>query len=175
MKTKGLVQIYTGNGKGKTTAALGLAVRARSHGLKVAYAYFHKGYAKRGRSEHSILKKLGVDIFAFAGKHPFCDNAARHGDIREECLRALDVIRGLYREKYDLLILDEINISLRDGFLKEKEIISLIKARPKNMELVLTGRGAKKNIIGLADLVSRMQKVKHPYEKGVGERAGIEY
>lgn len=176
MKRKGLVQIYTGNGKGKTTAAIGLAIRARGHGLKVCYIYFHKDPEKWGYSEHTVLKKINIDVFGFAGKHPLCDKKAHIGKIREECLKGLDFIKAIYRKKkYDLLILDEINISLRDKFLKIEEVMALLKAKPFDLEVVLTGRGAPKRLIDMADLVSRIQKVKHPFEKGVKRREGIEY
>jgi len=176
MKAKGLIQVYTGKGKGKTTAAIGLAVRARSHSLKVCYIYFHKDPKKWGYSEHILLKKIKVDVFGFAGNHPFCDKKAHSKEIREECLQGLDFIKTIYRKKkYDLLILDEINISLRDKFLKIDEIMALLETKPSELEIVLTGRGAPKKLIEMADLVSKVQKIKHPYEQGVKRRKGIEY
>ena len=176
MKRKGLIQIYTGDGKGKTTAALGLAIRAHSHGLRVCYIYFHKNPEKWGYSEHVALEKVGIDVFGFAKRHPFCDKGTSTEDIRKDCLKGLDFIKKMYtRKKYDLLILDEINISLRDGFLKTEEVVPILMEKPENLELVLTGRGAPQKLIRLADLVSRVQKVKHPYDKGIKGREGIEY
>ncbi len=176
MKSKGLVQIYTGSGKGKTTAAVGLAVRARGHDLRVCYIYFHKDPEKWGYSEYAVLKKVGIDVMGFARKHPCCDKKTNIERMRRDCLKGLDFVREIYRQKkHDLLILDEINISLWDGFLKTEEVISLIKARPVGLEVVLTGRGAPRKLIKLADLVSRIQKIKHPYERGVKRREGIEY
>jgi cob(I)alamin adenosyltransferase len=176
MERKGLIQIYTGDGKGKTTAAVGLAVRAAGQGLRVCYVYFHKDPDKWGYTEHGILKKIGVDVFGFAGKHSLCDEKADIKEIRGGCLKGLDFIKELYRQnKYDLLILDEINISLRDGFLKIEEVIPLLTAKPAGLELVLTGRSALPELIKLADLVSNIQKIKHPYDKGVKLRKGIEY
>jgi cob(I)alamin adenosyltransferase len=88
----------------------------------------------------------------------------------------LKFIESLYRKKrYDMLILDEINISLRDGFLKKGEILNMMGSKPRGLELVLTGRGAAKEVIKNADLVSRMEKIKHPYDSGVERRIGIEY
>ncbi len=176
MMTRGLIQVYTGEGKGKTTAVVGLAVRARGHNLKVCYVYFHKNPKRWDYGEHKILKKIGVDVFGFAGKYPrFCKNLKR-GEIRGECLKGLEFIKKIYKEKkYDILILDEINISLRDGFLSEKEVMDIISAKPENLELVLTGRGATKKIIKAADLVSKVEKVKHPYDLGVQRRIGVEY
>lgn len=176
MERKGLIQVYTGDGKGKTTAAIGLAIRACSHDLRVCYVYFHKDLAKWGYSEHLVLKKVGVDVFAFAKQHSFCDKKATREDIRKDCLRGLDFIKKMYsQEKYDLLILDEINISIRDRFLKTEEVLPILTEKPASLELVLTGRGAPQKFIELADLVSRIQKIKHPYDKGVERREGIEY
>lgn len=173
---KGLIQIYTGDGKGKTTAAVGLAVRTVGHGFKVCYIYFHKDPYKWGYSEHAILKKIGVDVFGFAGKHPFCDKKASFTEIRQGCLRGMDFIKNLYlQNKYKLLILDEINISLRDGFLKMEEVVPLLMEKPEQLEIILTGRGAPFELIELADLVSNIQKIRHPYDKGVKRRKGIEY
>lgn len=176
MKKKGLIQVYTGDGKGKTTAAVGLAVRARGHNLKVCYTYFHKDPKRWNYGEHKILKKIGVDVFGFAERHPHFYKDIRPGEMRKECLKGLEFIKKVYQEKrYDLLILDEINISLRDGFLREKEVVDIIRAKPEKLELVLTGRGATKRIIEKADLVSRIEKVKHPYDAGVQRKKGVEY
>jgi cob(I)alamin adenosyltransferase len=176
LKRKGLIQVYTGDGKGKTTAAVGLACRARGHNLKVYYIYFHKDPEKWEYGEHRVLKKLGVEVKGFAKKHPhFYKNISKE-EVRKECLKGLEFVRKIYQEnKYDILILDEILISLRDGFLKEVEILNILKTKPGNLELILTGRGATQKIIEQADLVSQIRKVKHPYDLGVQGREGIEY
>jgi len=174
MKRKGLIQIYTGKGKGKTTAAIGLACRARGHNLKVCYIYFHKNSKKSG--EQRMLKKLGIETFGFAKKHPFFYKNVNKSKVRQECLDALEFIKKIYqRNKYDILILDEIFISLRDGFLTEKELLEILNLKPKNLELVLTGRGATKRVIEKAALVSEIKKLKHPYDLGIQGRKGIEY
>ena len=176
MTQKGLVHIYTGNGKGKTTAALGLALRARGHNLKVAYVYFHKDSKRWDCGEHKILKKIGVDVFGFAGKHPRFDKKLDLDKVRKECLEGLKFIESIYKKnKYDMLILDEINISLRDGFLRKEELLNIMKRKPRNMELILTGRSAIKEVIKNADLVIRIEKIKHPYDSGIRRRIGIEY
>lgn len=176
MKPKGLVQIYTGDGKGKTTAAVGVACRARANNLKVCYIYFHKNPHKRGYGELKILTRLGVDVYGFAKEHPGFYKKTDLSQIREECLKALEFIRKIYKmNKYDVLILDEINISLRDGFLKEDELLDILNFKPKDLELVLTGRCATGKIIRKADLVSRIKKIKHPYDLGIRSRRGIEY
>jgi cob(I)alamin adenosyltransferase len=173
---KGLIHIYTGDGKGKTTTAVGLACRARGHDLKVCYVYFCKDPGKCLKGEHRILKKIGVNLYGFAKKYPgFCKNIAP-AEVREECLRGLRFILRLYRQnKYDVLVLDEVLVALRDGFLKEEEVINILETKPENLELVLTGRGATKKIMGKTDLVSEIKKIKHPYDSGVGSRKGIEY
>ncbi len=176
MMKKGLIHIYTGNGKGKTTAAIGLAIRAVGHGFKVAYIYFHKDPKRWGYGEHKILKEIGVDIFGFARKHPHFYKKLNPGNVRKECLKGLKVIMSLYaKKKYNMIILDEIIISVRDGFLKKEEVLNMMKTKPYALELVLTGRGAKGGVIRYADLVSKIDKIKHPYDSGVQKRIGIEY
>ncbi|MFZ6016383.1 MAG: cob(I)yrinic acid a,c-diamide adenosyltransferase [Nitrospirota bacterium] len=176
MRRKGFIQIYTGDGKGKTTAAVGLAVRARGHNLKVCYVYFHKDPEKWEYGEHRVLEKIGVDIFGFAKKHPHFHKEIDPADIRKECLEGIEFIKRIYQEKkYDILILDEIIISLRDGFLKEEEVLGILDSKPGDLELILTGRGASEKIIERADLVSEIKKIKHPFDKGVQRRKGIEY
>ena len=176
MKKKGLIQVYTGDGKGKTTAAIGLAVRARGHKLKVCYVYFHKDPEKWGYGEQRALEKLGVDVFGIAKKHPHFYREIDPDEIRKECLEGIEFIKKICREKkYDVLILDEINISLRDGFLKTEVVLEILDSRPEGLEVVLTGRGAPERIIEMADLVSEIKSIKHPYDKGVRGRKGIEY
>jgi len=176
MDKRGMIQIYTGNGKGKTTAAIGLACRARGHDLEVCYIYFHKCRARRKCGEFSMLEKIGVDIYGFAENSLCFDENIDKIEIRKQCLKALKFIENVFKEeKYDLLILDEINISLRDGFLLEKEVLDLLNSKPVKMELILTGRDCSENIIKKADLVSEIKKIKHPYNEGVKKRKGIEY
>lgn len=176
MKGKGLLQVYTGDGKGKTTAAVGLAVRARSQGKGVWFLTFHKSPPARGRSEHFLLRKLGVRVKSFAPAHPRCNRSCREEELQRECRAALDWIRRLFRRFPDgVLILDEINIALRDGFLESSSVCALLAKRPQRLEVVCTGQGAPSALLRMADLVTRMRKVKHPYDRGVTARAGIEY
>lgn len=173
---KGLIQVYTGDGKGKTTASIGLAVRAKGQGLKVCFIYFHKEPRRWRYGEYNILKKLGIDIFGFAKKHPHFYKNIKNEDVRKECLKGLRFIKKIYQEKkYDLLILDEVLISLRDGYIKEEEILEILDSKPENLELVLTGRYITKEIIRKADYVSEIKKIKHPFDKGIEGRKGIEY
>lgn len=173
---QGLIQIYTGDGKGKTTAAVGLAVRARGHNLKVGYIFFFKDPKKFGYAEIRLLKKLGVKVFGFAYKHPHFYKNIDPNNVRRECLKGTNFIKKIYRDgSCDVLILDEILISLRDGFLKEKEILEIMNSKLYGMELIMTGRGATKRMIEKADLVSEIKKIKHPYDVGIQKRKGIEF
>jgi cob(I)alamin adenosyltransferase len=164
----GLIQVYTGDGKGKTTAAVGLCVRAVSHSLKVAFISFHKEWS----GEMEVLKGIGVEVYTFARAHP-SHNACNIKSIKKECRAGIEKAKAIF-SKADIVVLDEIGISLRDGFLKEEEVIGLINAKPSSVELILTGRGIPHSIIEKADLVTGMRKIKHPYDRGVKQRIGIE-
>lgn len=172
----GLVHVYTGDGKGKTTAAVGLATRAVGQGMKVCYASFHKNPEIYGYSEMTSLKKLGVKVLNYAKGHPHLDKSLDVDVISEETRNGLKSIIDLVaNHDFDMLILDEILISVRDGFLSEKELIKFIQKKPVEMELILTGRGATSAIIDLSHYVTRLDKVKHPYDIGFASRKGIEY
>lgn len=172
---RGLIEVYTGDGKGKTSAVIGIVCRAKGHNLKVCYIYFHKNPEKWGYGEFKILKKIGVDVFGFAKEHPHFEKVEKE-KLREECLKGIEFIKKIYKEKnYDIVVCDEILISLRDGFLKEEEIIEIMEEKPENIELILTGRYITEKIIEKADLVSEIKKIKHPYDKGIKARKGIEF
>ena len=176
MKEKGLIQVYTGDGKGKSTAAIGQAARAAGHGFKVGLVSFFKDPEVFGYGEHKSLEKLGIKTFLFAKKHPHFYKELNPDDVCQECSRGLEFIKELFQDpSWDMLVLDEINIALRDGFLKEEEVLSLLETKPEKLELVLTGRGATEKIIEKADLVSEVREVKHPYSQGIKSREGIEY
>jgi cob(I)alamin adenosyltransferase len=173
---KGLIQIYTGPGKGKSTAAIGQAVRAAGHGLNVALVTFFKDPEAFGYGEYKSLEKLGIKSFLFAKKHPHFYKELNTNDVCRECSRGLEFIKELFRDpSWDMLVLDEINIAVRDGFLQEEEVLSLLEAKPEKLELVLTGRGITDKIAEKADLVSEVKEVKHPYRQGIKSREGIEY
>jgi len=172
---RGLIEVYIGDGKGKTSAVIGIVCRAKGHNLKVCYIYFHKNPEKWGYGEFKILKKIGVDIFGFAKEHSHFEKVEKE-KLREECLKGIEFIKKIYKEKkYDIVVCDEILISLRDGFLKEEEIIEIMEEKPENIELILTGRYITEKIIEKADLVSEIKKIKHPYDKGIKARKGIEF
>lgn len=173
---KGLIHIYTGEGKGKTTAAVGLATRALGHNLRVCYASFHKNPEKYGYCEIQSLQKLGAETFSLAKGHPHLDKSLDPERIKKETFEGLDKLKErISTRDFDLLILDEILISVRDHFLPEEDLIQFIRQKPAGMELVLTGRGATKRLTGLADYVTSMTAVKHPYTTGIKSREGIEY
>lgn len=173
---KGLIHVYTGDGKGKSTAAIGQAVRAAGHGFKVGFLSFFKDPEVFGYGEYKSLEKLGVKTFLFARKHPHFYKQLNPDDVCQECSRAIEFIKELFQDpSWDMLVLDEINIAVRDGFLREEDVLFLLDAKPKKLELVLTGRGATRKVIEKADLVSEVQEVKHPYSQGIKGRKGIEY
>ena len=176
MKGKGLIQVYTGDGKGKSTAAIGQAVRAAGHGFNVGFVSFFKDPEVFGYGEYKSLQKLGIKTFLFAKRHPHFYKELNLDEVCEECSKGLGFIKGLFQDQsWDMLVLDEIDIAMRDGFLKEEEVLSLLEAKPERLELVLTGRGATERIMERADLVSEVKEVKHPYDQGIKSREGIEY
>lgn len=169
---KGYVQVYTGNGKGKTTAALGLTLRAAGAGLKVYIGQFLKD---GGYSELKSIDRFKdfVKIEQFGGKRHIGQG------IREEdrelaqkgFKRVKEIISG---GEYDVVILDEINIALYFKLLLKEDLIDVIKNKPSHVELVLTGRYASSQIMEMADLVTEMKKIKHYFSRGVKARTGIE-
>lgn len=176
MQKKGLVHIYTGDGKGKTTSAVGLAVRSLGHGLKVCYAYFHKQPEKYGYTEINMLQKLGATIYGFAKGHPFCDKNIFAENLKAEAPEGLSFLNSIIHSMhFDLLIMDEIIISVRDGYLPEDMLLDFIRNKPADLELVLTGRGATPQLMELADYVSTVTKIKHPYDNSIPCRKGIEF
>ena len=167
-----MIQVYTGNGKGKTTAALGLALRAAGAGLKIYIGQFIKG---KRYSELNALKKFkNIKIEQF-GRICFIKKSPAKKDI-ELARDGLEKIKKIIAQnKYDILILDEINIALKLNLLELKDVIEIIKDAPKRLELILTGRFAHPNILKAADLVSEIKEVKHYFKKGIKARKGIEY
>ena len=172
----GLVHIYTGEGKGKTTAAVGLAVRALGHGMTVCYAHFNKRPELYGYHEIQSLQKLGATILGFTEGHWSFNPKVTRESSREDVKNGLIQLAGfIHGKSLDLLILDEILISVRDGVLAEDELLEFIAQKPAKLELVLTGRGATDGLIEVADYVSNIQKVKHPFDRKIYSREGIEF
>ena len=168
----GYVQVYTGNGKGKTTAALGLALRASGAGLKV----YIQQFAKNGNySEIKALSRIPRIKISQCGNGPFIKGRPPVSDI--ECAkRGFEKAKNnIFSRKYDLVILDEINIAMKLGLVDTSDVIKMIRRKPGSVELVLTGRGCPVAIKKSADLVTEMKETKHPYRRGVDGRKGIEY
>ncbi len=168
------MQVYTGDGKGKTTAAFGLALRAIGRGLKVYIIQFIKGGFDYG--ELYIIDKLpNLKLKAFGRGKFVTEKPAEKEDVKlaEEALAlAKKVVKS---GEYDIVILDEINVALNLGLIKTEKVVELLKNKPKHVELVLTGRYAPKEILEIADLVTEMKEVKHPFNRGTHARKGIEY
>jgi len=166
-----MLQIYTGTGKGKTTASLGLSLRASGAGLKVYIGQF----AKKGcYSEIKILKKIKNITFEQYGRGCFINPKPTALDKKLAKAGLLKAMNAVGSKKYQLVILDEINIVLNLGILDLEDVLGIIKNAPKNIELVFTGRNAHPRIIELADLVSEIIDKKHYYKNGVKARKGIE-
>ena len=171
---RGYIQIYTGDGKGKTTASLGLALRAAGHGLKVRIIQFMKGWIDYG--ELNGVRMLGPNVrLEQAGRDTFVDrNSPDPEDVRM-ARQGWELAKGVILGKQaDLVILDEINCAVDFGLLPEAEVLETLKGKPEGMEIVLTGRNAPVSFIELVDLVTEMREVKHYYAKGVDARVGIE-
>jgi cob(I)alamin adenosyltransferase len=171
---KGLVQVYTGNGKGKTSAAFGLVLRAIGRGLKVYMIQFIKGGFDYG--ELYVVDRLpNLTLKAFGRGKFITSKPPEKEDVRfaEEALKlAKEIIES---REHDIVILDEINVALHLKLIELQEVVDIIKKKPENVEIVLTGRNAPEEIIELADLVTELKEIKHPFSKGYGARKGIEY
>lgn len=171
---KGLIQVFTGNGKGKTTAALGTVVRAVGQGLRVYIVHFMKGDYPYG--EYEVLKSLPEVTSARFGRIDFIDPENVSETDKEEARKALEAAReAMTSGKYDVVILDEVNIAAAWKLVELDDVIKLIREKPGGVELILTGRYADRKLIENADLVTEMAEIKHPYQKGVKARRGVEY
>ena len=170
----GMVHVYTGDGKGKTTAALGLGLRAAGHGYRVLMIQFMKGKINYGE----LMAAKGIENFDIVqfGRPDFVDKE----DPAEEDIRLAQEGLAFAREatrykKCDLLILDEINVAVEWGLITVDEVLKLMRSKPADMELVLTGRYAPEEFLERADLVTEMKELKHPFQKGKLARKGIEH
>src|SRR3989337_3069311 len=172
---RGLIIVHTGPGKGKTTAALGLALRAGGSGLKVLMVQFIKGTwhygeldAAKAFGDQFVLRPMGRGFVKLGG------------EIDPEDKRAADEAWAFAREKifsgeYDMIILDEINYAISYGLLSVAPVVEALKQKPEAVHVVLTGRNAHPEIVELADMVTEMREIKHPYQKGIEAQRGIEY
>lgn len=183
-KKTSLVHIYYGKGKGKTTTALGQALRAWGWGKKViVFQFLKKKNFPSG--EIKAIEKLGKNfkVIRFDQEHPMfkkiadsCKLLAEKQKLRKSFSDSLKSVREVIeKKKYDLVVLDEILNAVSEGFIAEEKVINLLKVKPADVELILTGRTASAKLIALADYVSEIREIRHPYRKGIKARRGIEY
>jgi len=171
---KGYVQVYTGNGKGKTTAALGLAIRAAGYGHKVYIGQFLKGQSYgellsvKKFSSLITIEQFGRKGFVHVTKDPDEEDIKRAKKGLKKCLDAM------LSQKYRIIVLDEINVAVDFNILTEKEVHEFLDQKPEGVEIILTGRYAPTSFTKRADLVTEMKEKKHYYKKGVMAREGIE-
>jgi cob(I)alamin adenosyltransferase len=173
----GYVQVYTGDGKGKTTAAVGLAVRAAGNGYNVFMVQFLKG-GKTGEIESAKKMAPFFNIFRFEKKRGFFWTLSDEEkiELKAEVQKAYEFCKeALKEEKCDILIMDEIMGALSNNLISEEQVLELIENKPDNIELVLTGRNVPKAIIDKANLVTEMKDIKHYFNEGVPSREGIEF
>jgi cob(I)alamin adenosyltransferase len=170
---KGYIHVYTGSGKGKTTAAIGLGLRAVGAGFKVHMIQFMKG---RRYNELNSIEKLTNFTYSQFGRDEFVSKekpAKIDIDLAQKGFSYAKYV--IKNEKYDIIILDEINVAIDYNLIKLKDVIKLIKEKPEKLELVLTGRNANPEIIKNADVVTEMLEIKHPYQQGITARNGIDF
>ncbi len=171
----GLLQVYTGDGKGKTTAAFGLAFRAYGRGFKVAVVQFMKTWITGEVQLAETLENFHVKRIDTSPKFTWEMNEAELEELRLEIRKGFEYVRNLVKEnKYDLLVLDEINHIIIKEFVSKEEILEFIDSKPDTLEIVMTGRNAPDWLMEKADLVTEMKCIKHPFEKGIPARVGIE-
>jgi len=172
---EGLLQVYTGDGKGKTTAAFGLAFRAYGRGFKVAVVQFMKTWVTGEVQLAETLENFHIKRIDTSPKFTWEMNEAELEELRLEIRKGFEYVRNLVKEnKYDLLVLDEINHIIIKEFVSKEEIIEFIDSKPNTLEIVMTGRNAPDWLMEKADLVTEMKCIKHPFEKGIPARVGIE-
>jgi len=174
---RGLVIVYTGNGKGKTTAALGLCLRGAGHGNKISLIQFIKGEWDYGElkglarlAPEVTVKTMGVGCVGILGdKKPMEEH-------RQAAAKALDAAReAVFGGRYDTVILDEVNVAVHLGLVAAADVLDIISRKPADLNLVLTGRYADERFVNLADLVTEMKEMKHPFQKGIPAKKGIDF
>jgi len=173
-KRHGLVLVNTGNGKGKTSASLGVAFRALGWDWKVLIVQFFKG--KWNPGEEKVIKKYNLPIDYKTFGSGFTWEEENKEIIKNECQKAWDFVKEHIRKAdYDLIIIDEINIAMHYDFIDIDDVIETLKKREKWLHVILTGRNAPEKIKGYADLVSEINPIKHPFEQGIPAQKGIEF
>ncbi len=174
--SKGLIHVYTGNGKGKTTAVFGLALRAVGHGKRVLVLQFLKSRISSA-GEVRMARKSGVKVTKFKDQtSPLFDPTVKVSELKRTIKEAIAVsIEKIQSGKYDLIIMEEFNNILHNGYATITDLRKILNARPDDLEIAFTGRGAPKELIEAADYATEMRMVKHPANNGIMARKGIEY
>jgi cob(I)alamin adenosyltransferase len=175
--TTGLVHVYTGDGKGKSTAALGQVVRSLGYGLRAYIAQFLKSKDSFSGEIRALSRfHENVKLVRYHQVHPIFDPGVDSEQLHASVTQGLDEARkAMLSGDYDIVVLDEINNAIADGFADVEAVVELILSRPEKVELILTGRNADQKILDLADYVTEMRCVKHPFQKGISARRGIEF
>ncbi len=177
MGKDGLVIVYTGNGKGKTTAALGMALRAVGYNHKICMIQFIKGSWPYGEMES--VKRLEPElelIIVGKGFVGIIDDKSAREDHKKIAQEAIEISKEkILSGNYNIVILDEINYAINLGLIDLNDVMNLIKSKPEKLNLVLTGNHAKKEIIDVADLVTEMKEIKHPFKSGIKAKKGIDF
>ncbi len=172
----GLVIVYTGNGKGKTTASVGLAVRAAGYKRKVLFLQFIKEWFTGEKETFKLLEpyitfvQMGQGFVGIWGDRK--DRAVHDTAAAEAFGFAKEKVNS---KEYDVIILDEINVAIKEGLIKIEDVLEMVKGRPEELDIVLTGRGADEKLIGIADLVTEMKEIKHPFQKGILAKRSIDF
>ena len=176
-ENKGLVVVYTGNGKGKTTAALGMCIRAAGYKKKIKILQFVKGSWKYGELKGIELLKEFVEMEQVGeGFVGIVDDNKEFSVHQEAARKGLAYAREIIHSgKFDIVILDELNVAIDLGLVPLEDALELIRSKPDLLHLVITGRGAKQELIDLADLVTEMREIKHPYQKGILAQRAIDW
>ncbi len=177
MEKDGLTIVYTGKGKGKTTAALGIALRATGYSKKICMIQFIKGSWHYGEMYSSKRLEPEFEMVAigkgFVGIIDDKSPKEEHERIANEAMKIST--EKIQSGKYDIIILDEINYAINLGLVKIEDVLNLIKSKPQELDLILTGNYAKDEIIELADLVTEMREIKHPFQRGIKAKKGIDF
>ena len=177
MSKNGLTIVYTGKGKGKTTAALGIALRATGYKKKICMIQFIKGSWHYGEMESSKLLEPEFEMVAIGkGFVGIIDDKSPKEDHQKVAKEAIKISNEKIQSgKYDIIILDEINYAVNLNLISLEDVLELIESKPENVDLVLTGNYAKEEVIEVADLVTEMREIKHPFQKGIKAKEGIDF
>lgn len=175
-----MIHIYTGNGKGKTTSAFGLAIRASGQGLKVAIFQFLKPKSLITGEEITVRKIKNINLMKYEEIHPMFMGKKAGPGTKEKIKKCVgktmaDVKKAIFSGKYNMIVLDEVINALDQGFAEKKDFLKLIKGIPGDIELVLTGRGGISSMEKFADYITIMIEKKHPFRRKIAARKGIEY